>query len=563
MRLHTILIFAIVIKISTLELTAQQSPDDVVLKAMKDEVTRNMAELKLPDLEKPFFIMYGISDQKNYSISASLGSITRSIENRNRFRSTTRVLVGDYEFNDESLDDNQSGSSNSYDLELPLEDDYLGIRRSFWVATDRVYRDAARNLEKNKESLKETGKALKDIPHRSFAKTDAINLVSTGEPFKVDKTMLEERARKLSSLFLSHPTIWNSGVVINFIEGHQYLVNSEGSLVKVPFRVAGFTAIAFCKNKEGEQYVNGITHLALTPDKLPNEQLLTQEIEKMIAQLENQSSIPKFSEEYSGPVLITGQAVAEVFASGLFNTTSIMASDNIPKLTGYQYDNEMYISDSKIGKNVLSESVSVIAKPKLRTFNGVDLLGSFSVDNEGVVPKDEVTVVERGVLKCLLNNRTITNSNQTANGFSTGPGVVQVTIAEKNSEKSLKKKLLERAKKQGLDYALIVRSNEAGGIRLLNVYKVSVKDGTEELTRGASVGKVDMKTFKHILGATEKYEAYNIGNLNNNSGRGLNGLTSFIVPTGVLFDELDVNRFHIPSLKETDYVQSPLTGIQK
>src|SRR5882724_3570384 len=101
MRLYTILIFAIVIKISILELTAQQSPDDVVLKAMKDEINRNLTELKLPDFEKPFFIMYGISDQKNYSISATLGSITRLSENQSRFRSTTRILVGDYDFNDE------------------------------------------------------------------------------------------------------------------------------------------------------------------------------------------------------------------------------------------------------------------------------------------------------------------------------------------------------------------------------------------------------------------------------------------------------------------------------
>ncbi|MBS1508410.1 MAG: hypothetical protein JSS79_17355 [Bacteroidetes bacterium] len=535
---------------------AQQASEDVVLKAMQDEIAQNMSGLKLPDFEKPFFMLYGVLDQKNYTYSATLGSLTRSFENQNRYKSTTRVLVGDYPFNDESLDDDLFSQSTSNEIDIPLENDYWGIRRSFWSTTDKVYRDAARNLEKNKETLKESGKSLESVPHRTFAKLPPVSLVVSTKPYQPNKLLLEQKVRGLSALFLKHPSIINSGVVINYVEGIRHMVSSEGSVIKVPFRVANFMCIAFAKTNEGEQALNGISHFATDPDKLPDDAQLTSEIETMIQQLENQAKLSKFSDDYSGPVLLVGQPVADVFSTALFNgNADIMANDNIPKLSGYQYDNEYFGNDSKLGKSILNEAISVTVKPKLKTFNGVDLLGSYDVDSEGVVPAN-VNVVERGVLKALLNNRTITSPTQTANGFANGPGVVQISVAMKDSEKSLKKKLIDKAKKQGLEFAILVRSN-GSGIRQPGIYKVHVADGNEELVKGASLGKMDGKVLKKLSGASEKYMAYNLGGFNNGPREGT-GMTSYIVPESILIDEMDVSRFALPSVKETEYVKNPL-----
>lgn len=537
---------------------ASGQSDDVLLKAMQDEITRNLNELKLPDYEKPFFLMYGVVDQKTYSISASMGSLSRSSVSPERFKSTTRVLVGDYSFNDESLEDNQSRSTGVPQIPIPEDDDYSGIRRSFWASTDQVYRDAARVFERNKESLKETGKPLEEVPHRSFAKIKPVTIIGSMTPFDFKKEEWEAKARKLSELFLNHPSIANSGVIINYIEGYRYLVNTEGAKVKTPFSVAVFRAIGFGKGKDGEQTLKGISFVAKTPDKLPDDQRLTSEINLMIEQLEGQSKLPKFSEEYSGPVLVMGQAVAEVFSSSQFGgNESIMASDNIPKLTGYQYDTEFSL-ETKIGKPVVSELISVTAKPKLKSYNGVDLLGSYDVDSEGVVPDDQVKVIEHGVLKTLLNNRTLTKSNQVANGFASGVGVIEVTVDSKETGKSLKKKLIQSAKKQKLEYAIIVRSSGSSGLRLLDVYRVSVADGKEELFRGAALGRITNKNMKHILGASEKYQAYNIGNLNNVSTASGSGIVSLIVPEAILFDDTEVTKMHLPSVKEEDYVSNPL-----
>ncbi len=43
----------------------QSKHEDVILQAMQDELDRNMKELRLPDHDKPFFIMYNVQDQNS------------------------------------------------------------------------------------------------------------------------------------------------------------------------------------------------------------------------------------------------------------------------------------------------------------------------------------------------------------------------------------------------------------------------------------------------------------------------------------------------------------------
>ncbi|HEX6225810.1 MAG TPA: metallopeptidase TldD-related protein [Chryseolinea sp.] len=552
---HTLLLLLFLV--NAIPSFAQGQTDDVILKAMQDELNRNMADLKLPNYDKPFFIMYGIQDQKDYTITATLGSLVRSTEKSFRFKTNTRVLVGDYSFNDESLEDNLTSAPTALEIALPLDDDYIGIRRSLWSSTDKVYRDAARHFQRHQQTLKETGKALADIPHRSFAKGSPIKVVSAHSPYSFDKSKWEQQLKKLSSLFLHHPSIQNSTVIMQFTEGYKYLVNSEGVVAKIPFRKTSFMSVGQLKNAEGEFAWDQVSHQTFLPDELPSEDQLKKEIEDMIVALEKQLSIPKFEDEYNGPVLLVGPVVADVFSSVLFSgPENILASNTIPRLTGFQYQAEP-LMDTKIGKSVFHESLTIKAKPKLKSYNGTVLASTFEIDDEGIVPKDELTIVEKGVLKNLLNDRTITHPTQSANGFSGGPGVLEVTSTQKNSEKELKEKLITKAKSEGLDYALIIRNSPAL-MGIMNVYKVSINDGSEELVRNAVYDGMNFKTLKRILGASETYIAHNL-NVADLQGTGQNGgMGSYIVPNALLIEDMQVNQVQLPILKEEEYVANPL-----
>src|SRR5688572_3228879 len=95
-------IYAIVFLLAFSQTTFAQQ-DHIILKAMRDEIDRSMTEMTYEGHEKPFYISYGINDSRAFSVYSSLGSLIRSAAYQNRQKSV-RILVGDYEFNDESLD---------------------------------------------------------------------------------------------------------------------------------------------------------------------------------------------------------------------------------------------------------------------------------------------------------------------------------------------------------------------------------------------------------------------------------------------------------------------------
>ena len=74
-----------------------QAPDDVALRAMKDELARSMTQLQLPQMDKPYFLAYRIQDIEQQEISATLGSLTSGDGTalRNRMISV-ELRVGDY-----------------------------------------------------------------------------------------------------------------------------------------------------------------------------------------------------------------------------------------------------------------------------------------------------------------------------------------------------------------------------------------------------------------------------------------------------------------------------------
>ena len=79
-----------------------QSSDSVIFSAMRDELKRNIEQLSADVYEKPFFIAYSIADINNTVINASLGALNGS-ETRKYKDWQVRVMVGDYEINDENF----------------------------------------------------------------------------------------------------------------------------------------------------------------------------------------------------------------------------------------------------------------------------------------------------------------------------------------------------------------------------------------------------------------------------------------------------------------------------
>lgn len=515
----------------------------IILSAMKDEQQRSIKELKMQGHEAPFYISYDINDLKTYFFSATSGALLQSGSRPVRSKNM-RILVGGYEFNDESLDNDIFTNPQPNEIAMPLEDDYEGIRRSLWVTTDAIYRSAAQHFKENQNTLKEKGKELKDIPHRTFAKV-AVQQVNQFKTFlPVDMAGYENYVRKLSEYFRALPGIYSSTVSLNIIQGNRYYLNSEGTTAITPvstilLQIRAAKDHKMSSNKELEQYYSSI-------EKLPTVEQFTQELKVFAQSVIEPNSKNKLDEAYAGPVLFMGEAVAKSIASILFGTESLMANNNLDVDNNSRYENTSSL-ENRIGKAIMNESLTVKAKSKLKSFQGTELMGAFEIDDEGVAPSDELVLIEKGVLKALLNDRSLTKPNQTANGHASGPGVIEISADGNNTTASLKQMLLSKAKEEGYGFAFLIKNLAIGGSGDNEIFRVDVSTGKEELISDAQMAGLQLKSLRKAKAVSDKLNAFNLP-------MGGSNLVSFICPESLLLEDIEMVPIRLKESEDEDEI---------
>jgi len=613
-KVYLIILFLIIGTI----LISQEKPQETIKKAMKDELERNMKNLTLENLEKPFFISYTISDAKTLYISSTLGATFKSEEKPYR-RHSARVLVGDYESDNENfVEMNNMYSFNMNQGHIPLENDYYGIRNSLWKTIDNMYKNAAELYERklsaiDQQNLSEEEKGLPD-----FSKIQQVTLDIPTESFIWDKQKWEKTAKDISAIFKDYAEIFSSNVSIFLYQADVYFLNSEGTETKYPISLAAVRINAETQADDGEPLFDHVLYYALTPDDLPAIDDMKNEVKFMADNLVKIKNAPIFDDSYSGPILFEDQAVAELFVQSMFSSMGglitmrkpIFGEQQMAAMLGQLMGKTL---EAKIEKKIISKDLTITANPKMKEYKGTNLIGSFEVDSEGVIPPDELILVEEGILKTLLNGRTPTPKIRESNGHNRtsmfsgglqseiGPGVIKVTSSEGTSKEDLskeelKQKLIETANEEDLDYAFIIRKMESpncgrekeistsrimssfsgGGSkssisRPLYIYKVSLESGEEELVRTTELSGFSLKSLKDVLGISSEQFAYNtlltksVAGLNISmfSGFGsswkMNGIpTSIIVPDALLLEEVDVQKEKRAVTMKTPVVENPV-----
>ena len=147
MRFYYLLITLIILLIPNILSAQQTSSDSIIMSAMRDELYRNIKGLHTKDFDDPFFIAYTIANVENAQIIGTLGALVRSDEYKYKDWQI-RLMVGDYEINDENFSSSQPEETMFRpSIDMPVEDDYAGIRRSLWLTTNNVYFSAAQTYK--------------------------------------------------------------------------------------------------------------------------------------------------------------------------------------------------------------------------------------------------------------------------------------------------------------------------------------------------------------------------------------------------------------------------------
>jgi hypothetical protein len=517
--------------------------DNAIISAIKAEVERNKAELKIDKLKPPFFINYTVVDLAQLHVSASLGSIVRSIDASQRV-GLPNLLVGDYDRNNSNFRQNNSPRS------IVVENDAKGIATAVWEDLDRTYKNAAENYEAKVAVIAQQNMEEEELNLPDFEKTTPVSVIIEPQKANNDKTYWEDFAKKSSELLKKYPEILNSSVNVNILDKTVYAYNTENTKLLVPNPYYCLNLSLYTVTQDGQELSDELYIEHGSFEQMPSLQAFIDTCEAFVKYFIELKNSPIITEAYTGPVMFEGMAVAESLQTYFFQSTLLA---NRKPVGGQGGNNTEMMKDKKL----ISRSLTIKSLSGTESYKGKKLDGYFPVDIEGVVPDKELVLVENGVLKNMLNGRTPTKKFRHSNGHMqmnfnymsprVSPGNVLFTSNETCSPGELKAKLLAAAKEEDLDYAYIVRRYRGNGP--LSIYRIYVDDGREELLRGAILPDFNIRSYKRTLGASNReliYNTYSFGHF-----------ATYIVPDALLFEEMEVSRNNNITFKKPFIVPQP------
>ncbi len=565
--------FSCVLVLAAVCLAAAQAPaaepessPDPIIRAMRDEIARSM-KLTVPNLEMPYFIQYLMDDAESFTASATLGGLTG--RRHDRFRNLdVSVRVGDYSFDNTNYVGSDFNFGSRYDLErFPLDDTYSVLRRYFWLATDSAYKSAVEAISRKRAALRNltVNEKIDD-----FAHAQPLHHLAELHKLSLDENAWADRVRALSAVFNKYPDVEISGVDFNAGDGGYYIVNSEGTEVRVPDRTAYLRARGSAQASDGMTVRDAVVYQAFEASRLPNEAEMRRGIESMAQNLVALAHAP-VGEDYSGPILFEGEAGPQVFAEILGRNLGLTRRP-VGEGRGRASSVEISELDGRIGARVLPESFDVVDDPTQKEWRGKPLFGSYEVDREGVEPRP-VRVIEKGILKDYLLTRQPVRGHNGSNGRARMPGSfgadtpgisnLFVRSTETMSPNDLKAKLLELINARGKPYGIIIRkmdfpssasvaevrrllAADSGGrpvsIPIL-AYRV-YPDGHEELIRGMRFRGFNTRSLKDIIAAGDDLTTFEF--MDNPAPFALMGGSGYVanaavIAPSVLIDDLELH----------------------
>lgn len=504
--------------------------DDIVLKAMHDEIERASKSLHLENYKSPYFVSYRVKQNELYAVSASFGAIN------NRSSSIKRTLNVDVRQGDYDLDSSNAGSGGmsmfsvlgSGGTALTTDDNYDALRHEMWLRTDAAYKKAVEDLAAKKAFLKDN--LTKDMP-ASLSREDAVVSLDPPVHLNVEKGKIDETVRKLSAVFRNYPQIEKSFVGFREEADTRWLLNTDGFLsrggkgeceimVMAAARAADKTLVSdsevFCVEKSGE---------------LPAQLDMEKRVESLAKRVVAASRAVKL-EQYMGPVLFEDEGAAAFFAGTLQNNLG-HGAESIDRHNPLSMINKNPLAD-KLGSRILPNFISVYDDPLSKKFGKTKILSSYLVDDEGVKAQ-KITLVDKGTLKTFAMSRVPSRDIKQSNGHARGSaGVVAnlyVVSEKKLPDNKLRARLIELGKEEGLKEVIVVRKMSnlmtglveaesilssvismftgGGEITLSSpceIYKINTATGKEEVLRGAQFGNLTLRILRDIdcTGSTAK-----------------------------------------------------------
>ncbi len=533
MKFRKILSVTLVLFMTT-QVMAQRFDETEVVSAAGDELTRNMQGLALPGYPKPFFISFSIGSLQHTQISASMGSIVSVSTSPMSNSASVRLLVGDYNKTSEVIYGQPSTSTS-----LPMNASVDAVKRTFWSLADVSYREALNMYGRKMSFLDANPRSGKYKNLIDFEETKAVSsVIDTPEKEAINVELWKAKMRQLSAVFNNYKAIESSSVQFEDFSYIAYRLTSEGTLIKTPHTLTNITVNAAMTMDNGSIVNDAMKISVATASDLPSMDSLTNTIKGFLDNFIAYSKAELLDDKYRGPVMFDNSTYSLYLNGMLLSPGALIA---MRPQEGQQIGETMA---EKVGDVIIDKRLTVKNYTSLAEYNGTKLMGSYTVDAEGVTPAAEITLIENGEVKSVLNGRTPTVGAEKSTGSSrwvigatpmsvVAPGTIHYIFDETTKSSQMKKQLMKLAKKKKKKFAYIVRRVSTGAAL---VYRVDTSSGDETLVRGVQLPNLDIETFENdILAISNEEKVMNMLSPSNT-------LMSVILPTSIIVDNVTLDK---------------------
>jgi TldD protein len=516
---------------------------DPVLQAMREELDRSKAHLKMDNMPAPYYIEYRVSDVEQYDAEAAFGAL-REEERAHQRIVRVIVRVGDYK------QDSYYGPGVGVATLGPIDNDATTLRWQLWTATDSAYKAASEALAMKRAALRQY---TADQPFDDFAHAATLESISPLVKLEYDPKLWRESLEKATGLFRNDLKLESLTASVRFRAVNQYFINTEGTVTRDGYAVYLLTEDGSTQAADGMRLERSPYFTAATLKELPTPEEFQTSTTKMVDTLKALRDAPVVDEDYRGPVLFSADAAGDLFDG--------MVGGNVlgkrPRPGESARTTGDYASNYK--SRVLPVFLSVVDDPTLKTFAGRTLIGSYDADDEGVRSK-KVPVIQDGLLiNYLLGREPIRDfpeSNghgRAAPGQSASPNIGNLIVESKQalSPEQLKQKLIDICHEENKEFGYYVETLGGADYEPRLLYRVYANDGHQELVRGAVFDELDTRALRNELVA-----AGNDPLVGNREG----AVPTTIIAPSVLFDDLEVKRNDAKNAKLPEYPSPDLTS---
>ncbi|MDD2889275.1 MAG: metallopeptidase TldD-related protein [bacterium] len=523
--------------------------NDVVFRAMGDELTRFLKELKGAKDAPIYFLQYTIIDDKNVSMSSSYGALKYNKTSHNRSL-TTDVRVGS-----NKLDNTHELRGDQFDFdysdyipnitEVPIEDNLNAIKAVIWKETDRTYKKAQEKLIKVQTN--QDVKVAKKDTSDDFSIGTSCKYIGEKKELQLDTTSWKPVLKKLSAKFKQYPWVYSCNINLGGKASNKYIVNNEGTIIREGVASYSIFVSVGTTADDGMDIYLYQSFYASTADGLPTEVVIAGAIDSLIKELLILKNAP-LVDPYTGPAIFVNKA-SGVFFHEIFGH----------RIEGHRQksEDEGQTYTGKVGQVVLPEFLSVYDDPTQEEFKGTKLNGYYLYDDEGV-KSERVNIVENGTLKNFLMSRSPVKGFKYSNGHGRREAGYRIVARQANlfveSKKQipfneLRNTLIEECKKQGKPYGLIFYdisggftmtqrySPQAFKVVPLLVKRVYTDGRADELVRGVDIVGTPLASFNKIIAAGNDPEVFNGG-----CGAESGWVSVALIAPSILVSEIEVEK---------------------